>query len=63
MAAARRELPPGGVVGEDYVFQGAGPGGEPVDVRLSDLFEAGKDSLATTPSCSRAIRGTTGRDR
>ena len=24
VAAARRELPPGGVVPEDYVFQGAG---------------------------------------
>ena len=46
MAAARRELPPGGVVGQDYVFQGAGPSGEPVDVRLSNLFESGKDSLA-----------------
>jgi predicted dithiol-disulfide oxidoreductase (DUF899 family) len=41
VAAARRELPPGGVVPEDYVFQG--PGG---DVRLSELFAPGKDSLA-----------------
>ena len=30
---------------EDYVFQGAGPGDEPVDVRLSELFAPGKDSL------------------
>jgi predicted dithiol-disulfide oxidoreductase (DUF899 family) len=41
VAAARRELPPGGVVPEDYVFQGAGP----VDVRMSELFAPGKDSL------------------
>jgi predicted dithiol-disulfide oxidoreductase (DUF899 family) len=41
VAAARRELPPGGVVPEDYVFQGADR-----DVRLSELFAPGKDSLA-----------------
>jgi predicted dithiol-disulfide oxidoreductase (DUF899 family) len=46
VAAQRRELPPGGEVPEDYVFQGEGPEGEPADVRLSDLFEPGKDSLA-----------------
>ena len=45
VAAARRELPPGGPVNEDYVFQGAGPDGNPADLRLSELFEPGKDSL------------------
>jgi predicted dithiol-disulfide oxidoreductase (DUF899 family) len=45
VAAARRELPPGGVVPEDYVFQGRGEGGAPTDVRLSGLFAPGKDSL------------------
>jgi predicted dithiol-disulfide oxidoreductase (DUF899 family) len=45
VAAARRELPPGGVVPEDYLFQGDGAGGKPTDVRLSELFEPGKDSL------------------
>src|SRR5918999_3176346 len=45
VAAARRELPPGGAVPEDYVFQGAGPDGEPADVRLSELFAPGRDSL------------------
>lgn len=45
VAAARRQLPPGGVVPEDYVFQGAGADGTPTDVRLSELFEHGKDSL------------------
>jgi predicted dithiol-disulfide oxidoreductase (DUF899 family) len=45
VAAARRELPPGGPVPEDYVFRGAGPDGNPADVRMSELFEPGKDSL------------------
>jgi predicted dithiol-disulfide oxidoreductase (DUF899 family) len=46
VAAARRELPPGGEVPEDYVFQGEGPNGKPADVLLSELFEPGRDSLA-----------------
>src|SRR5438309_10051165 len=46
VAAARRELPPGGRVPEDYVFQGAGAGGAPTDVRLSELFAPGENSLA-----------------
>src|SRR5437773_3378674 len=46
VAAARRELPPGGAVPEDYVFQEVGPGGTPTDVRLSELFAPGKDTLA-----------------
>jgi predicted dithiol-disulfide oxidoreductase (DUF899 family) len=46
VAAARRELPPGGEVPEDYVFQGEGPGGASADVRLSELFALGRDSLA-----------------
>jgi predicted dithiol-disulfide oxidoreductase (DUF899 family) len=45
VAAARRELPPGGVVPEDYVFQGAGADGAPTELRLSELFAPGKDSL------------------
>src|ERR671911_1789672 len=45
VAAARRELPPGGPVTEDYVFQGAGADGNPTDVKLSELFAPGKDSL------------------
>jgi predicted dithiol-disulfide oxidoreductase (DUF899 family) len=45
VAAARRELPPGGPVPEDYVFQGKGVNGTPADVRLSELFAPGKDSL------------------
>ena len=45
LAATRRDLPPGGTVPEDYVFQGAGASGTPTDVRLSDLFMPGRDSL------------------
>jgi predicted dithiol-disulfide oxidoreductase (DUF899 family) len=45
LAAARRRLPPGGTVPEDYVFQGAGADGALTDVRLSELFAPGRDSL------------------
>jgi predicted dithiol-disulfide oxidoreductase (DUF899 family) len=45
VAAARRELPPGGVVPEDYVFQGAAADGSPTGIRLSELFAPGRDSL------------------
>jgi predicted dithiol-disulfide oxidoreductase (DUF899 family) len=46
VAAARRDLPPGGLVPRDYVFQGEGPDGAPADVALSELFAPGTDSLA-----------------
>jgi predicted dithiol-disulfide oxidoreductase (DUF899 family) len=46
VAAARRQLPPGGAVPEDYAFQGTGADGRPTEVRLSELFAPGKDSLA-----------------
>jgi predicted dithiol-disulfide oxidoreductase (DUF899 family) len=45
VAAARRRLPPGGVVPEDYVFQGAGADGGATGVRLSELFAPGTSSL------------------
>src|SRR5215470_19029198 len=45
VAEARRRLPPGGVVPQDYVFHGQGPGGAPAEVRLSELFAPGGDSL------------------
>jgi predicted dithiol-disulfide oxidoreductase (DUF899 family) len=45
VAEARRALPPGGVVPRDYVFQGRGPDGQANDVRLSELFAPGRDSL------------------
>jgi predicted dithiol-disulfide oxidoreductase (DUF899 family) len=45
VASARRELPPGGTVPEDYVFHGSGEG-RPTEVKLSELFAPGNDSLA-----------------
>ena len=45
VAAARRQLPPGGVVPQDYVFRGKGPDDRLTDVRLSELFAPGRDSL------------------
>src|SRR5690348_3191622 len=42
VAAQRRALPAGGVVPEDYVFEAAGGG----EVRFSELFAPGKDTLA-----------------
>src|SRR5438045_4614289 len=45
VAAARRDLSPGGLVPQDYLFQGDGADAVPVDVRLSELFAPGKDSL------------------
>jgi len=46
VAAARRNLPLGGIVPEDYEFDGMGPDGTPTVVRLSELFAPGKDTLA-----------------
>ena len=42
VAAQRRALPPGGVVPNDYRFEEASDGG---DVRFSQLFQPGKDTL------------------
>ena len=46
VAAARRQLPPGGLVPTDYEFDGAAADGTPARVKLSELFAPGKDSLA-----------------
>jgi predicted dithiol-disulfide oxidoreductase (DUF899 family) len=45
VAAARRELPHGGPVPENYVFGEAGADGAPTEVLFSELFFPGKDSL------------------
>jgi len=45
VAAARRRLPPGGIVPQDYIFQAQGPGSGLAEVRLSELFAPGKDTL------------------
>jgi predicted dithiol-disulfide oxidoreductase (DUF899 family) len=42
VAAERRTLPPGGTVQEDYSFEEVSDGRE---VRFSELFEAGRDTL------------------
>src|SRR2546421_6069939 len=46
VAEARRGLPPGGAVPEDFVFRGIGADGAPTVLRLSELFAPGRDSLA-----------------
>jgi len=46
VAAARRALPPGGIVPQDYVFDRLDDSGNVTQVRLSELFESGRDSLA-----------------
>jgi predicted dithiol-disulfide oxidoreductase (DUF899 family) len=45
VATRRRELPPGGLVPEDYVFDGAATDGSLKEVRLSQLFVPGRNSL------------------
>lgn len=45
VAAARRALPPGGLVPENYVFEGQGRDGAPTKLALSDLFDGEKDTL------------------
>lgn len=46
VAEARRALPPGGPVRQDYVFAGRRADGTVGDVRLSELFGPGGNSLA-----------------
>ena len=46
VAAARRELPAGGTVPEDYLFEGRTADGTVGEVRLSELFAPGLHSLA-----------------
>ena len=45
VAAARRRLPPGGVVPENYIFHGQGTDGDQTEIPMSELFAPGKDSL------------------
>ena len=45
VAVLRRGLPLGGELKEDYLFEEAGAAGQVWRVRLSELFEPGKDSL------------------
>jgi predicted dithiol-disulfide oxidoreductase (DUF899 family) len=45
VAMARRELPQGGPVAEDYEFDGLAADGSPTKIRLSALFQSGSSSL------------------
>ena len=45
VAARRRSLPLGGQLPVDYVFAAPGPDGSSREVRLSELFSGGKDTL------------------
>ena len=45
VAEARRALPPGGEVPEDYVFERLDDSGRVINVRLSELFAPGTDAL------------------
>jgi predicted dithiol-disulfide oxidoreductase (DUF899 family) len=45
VANARRALPLGGLIREDYTFDAFGADGKPTKVKLSELFRDGKDSL------------------
>jgi predicted dithiol-disulfide oxidoreductase (DUF899 family) len=45
VAAARRELPLGGSLPEDYKFEALAADGQPAEVRFSELFGPGNDSL------------------
>ncbi len=45
VASLRRELPKGGKVKEDYVFERIGLNGQVEEVRLSELFDPGKFTL------------------
>lgn len=46
VAAARRRLPPGGVVPQDYAFHGQGPGGGIAEVRLSESLDGAAEHAA-----------------
>ncbi len=45
VAAARRNLPPGGPIPEDYAFDALDANGNPAKIKLSQLFSPGQDSL------------------
>lgn len=72
VAAMRRSLPPGGAVREDYAFEELAPDGQVRVVKLSEMFEASKDTLflynfmygpnmaAPCPMCSSIVDGLNG---
>lgn len=46
VAEQRRALPPGGEIPEDYTVHRLGANGQAEEIHLSDLFSAGKNTLA-----------------
>ena len=75
VARLRRELPQGGTVTEDYVFDALDENGTPIKRRMSELFADGKDTLflygfmygpkmeQPCPSCSSIIDAFNGNAR
>jgi len=45
VAEAVRALPPGGEIPEDYIFEGFDADGRPAEIRFSQLFRPGTDTL------------------
>jgi predicted dithiol-disulfide oxidoreductase (DUF899 family) len=45
VAVARRNLPPGGPIPEDYLFDGLDSNGTPAKIKLSQLFAPGRNTL------------------
>ncbi|MDQ3657552.1 MAG: DUF899 family protein [Chloroflexota bacterium] len=65
VADQRSKLPVGGVLPQDYVFEGTDPAGLPARIAMSDLFESGKDTLLVysfmfTPDMANPCPGCTG---
>lgn len=69
VAARRQALPLGGPLKEDYIFTDALAVGAPTQSKLSELFEAGKNSLflysfmfadSPCPSCTALLDGLNG---
>jgi len=46
VAEQRSKLPAGGIIPQNYVFEQEGASGVPVSVKMSQLFQPGKDTLA-----------------
>jgi predicted dithiol-disulfide oxidoreductase (DUF899 family) len=45
VAVSRRSLPPGGIIPEDYLFDGLDSDAKPAKIKLSELFAPGQNSL------------------
>ncbi len=69
IAKMRRKLPTGGKIKEDYIFDGVDKNGKVIQIKLSELFKPGKDTVvlysfmygpddkAPCPMCSSFIDG------